>query len=315
MSKQRNALDTETLRIRLVELLKNFEDELKSPNLRDKVLALVPAHRLLCNLGVSLIPKKLAGAARDRIIYYFQKYPGRPVSGSELMVVAGISEWARRIRELRTQFGWSIVNGGTAKEIIEAGDSADLNAGEIGAMGPNDYILLDTEQDRDAAHRWHSANDLRKGGGGVRDKILEYLRKNIGIPVTGEELRYVSNDKSEWARRVRELRTEFGWPILTKSSGRPDLSVGVYILAADRQSAVHDRRIPDAVRSAVLLRDGYKCTTCGWSQAEWSSTDPRHFEPHHIKHHAKGGENTVENLTTLCSICHDTRHATERNVD
>ncbi len=107
----------------------------------------------------------------------------------------------------------------------------------------------------DAAHRWRIANEIRKKKLGVRDKILEYMRRNVGKHITGEELRYIANDRSEWARRVRELRTEFGWPITTKSTGRPDLPVGVYALEQDRQSPPHDRKIPDSVRREVLRRD------------------------------------------------------------
>jgi hypothetical protein len=146
----------------------------------------------------------------------------------------------------------------------------------------------------------------------VRDKILKFLRANIGRGVTGEELRYVAGDKTEWARRVRELRTEFGWPVVTKSTGRPDLAIGVYILQADRQSPKHDRGIQDDVRREVLRRDGYKCQQCDWSHKEWNPSDPRHLELHHIKHHATGGQNVKENLKTLCTVCHDKVHKIEK---
>jgi len=107
---------------------------------------------------------------------------------------------------------------------------------------------------------------------------------------------------------VRELRTEFGWPVATKSTGRPDLGIGVYVLQADRQSPEHDRNIPDDVRREVLRRDGYRCGGCQWSHAEWNPSDPRHLELHHLKPHAEGGENIKENLKTLCTVCHDKLH-------
>ncbi len=86
--------------------------------------------------------------------------------------------------------------------------------------------LMTTEQDREAALRWNEANVLRRSKLSTKDKILSYLRKNVGRPVTGEELRYLANDSKEWARRTRELRTEEGWPIATRNSGRPELEVG-----------------------------------------------------------------------------------------
>jgi hypothetical protein len=105
-----------------------------------------------------------------------------------------------------------------------------------------------------------------------------------------------------------ELRTELGWPIATKTTGRLDLGAGVYVLQADRQSPEHDRHIPDDVRREVLRRDKYKCKQCNWSHAEWNPSDSRHLELHHITHHAKGGENVEGNLTTLCTVCHDKLH-------
>jgi len=308
MKKEIAMTATESMRTKLISLLSDFKKELETSDLRDKVLALIPAFRLLRNLGVSLVPKREA-AARDRVLFYLKKYPHTVVGSEELMVVAGISEWARRVRELRVQFGWTIASGVTAREMLEAGDELGTSGEAILKMKPSDYVLLSLKQDRDAAFRWHSANEIRKTDGGTGDKILAYLRANVGKPVTGEELRYVAKDHSEWARRVRELRTEQGWPVTTKSSGRPDLPVGVYVLEADRQSPVHDRRIPDEVRSEVLKRDGYGCRKCGWSHDLWNASDPRHLEPHHIKPHAEGGENSIENLITLCTVCHDARHA------
>ncbi len=210
------------------------------------------------------------------------------------------------MRELRVQFGWTIASGVTIREMLD--DEDEEVPHEFKSMRPNDYVLLNENQDRDAAHRWNIANAIRKDRGSVRDKLLEFLQANVGKGVTNEELRYVAGDKTEWARRVRELRTEFGWPIATKTTGRPDLSVGVYLLQADRQSPEHDRHIPDDVRREVLRRDGYRCHACNWSHGEWNPSDPRHLEIHHIKHHTKGGENIKENLTTLCTVCHDKLH-------
>lgn len=299
---------SEQIRKEVQNLLANFEDELKKDDLRNKVLALVPVFRRLRDLGKSLISKEQASAARDRILYYFQKYPFTVIRGDELLVVSGIQEWPRRVRELRVQFGWMIISGTTAKQMKEEGEF-EFAEGELAKMKPEDYILISTNQDRDAAHRWNIANDIRRQKLSVRDKLLKFFQANVGKPVGGEELRYVANQKTEWARRVRELRTEFGWPIVTRNTGRPDLNVGEYILQANKQSHEHDRSIPDIIRSSVLRRDGYKCTQCGWSHAEWNPSDPRFLELHHIRFHVKGGENVEANLVTLCTVCHDELHS------
>lgn len=304
----------ETLRKQLVELLVNFKTELRSPDLRGKVLALVPAFHILRDLGSSLISREQAASARSRILFYLRKYPKMVIKGDELMVVAGISDWPRRVRELRVEQGWSIINGLTARE-MHLEEEFPLPAVDASRLGPDDYILLDQAQDRDAAHRWNMANDIRRLKLSVRDKILEFLRANVGRAVTGEELRYVANDRTEWARRVRELRTEHGWPVATQNTGRPDLPVGSYVLERDRQGPAHDRAIPDSVRRRVLRRDNYQCTRCEWNHNLWNKSDPRHLELHHKTHHAKGGENTAENLITLCTVCHDAIHKKDKRLD
>jgi hypothetical protein len=288
-------------------LIENFEAELLSKDLRKKILALIPIFQNLRELGKSLIPSTDASSARSRILHYLKKYPHTIIKGDELLVVSAIQDYPRRIRELRVQFGFSIISGVTAKEMAEIGEFPIDNI-DVSFMKPDDYILLSDKEDREAAHRWFIANEIRKHKDSVRNKILEYFKHNVGIAITGEELRYVAKNKTEWARRVRELRTEYGWSIVTKNTGRPDLPVGNYILESLRQSPEHDRQIPDPIRGFVLRRDNYTCAKCGWSYRDWNQSDPRHLELHHMKEHVKGGENTEENLITVCTICHDEIH-------
>jgi HNH endonuclease. len=155
------------------------------------------------------------------------------------------------------------------------------------------------------------ANQIRKSDAGVRDKLLRFFRANVGKPITSEELRYVAGNVSEWARRTRELRTEDGWPVVTRTSGEPSLPVGVYVLMRDEQAPAHDRHIPEIVRREVMRRDNWSCrwTGCGWPHG-FPDTDHRYLEAHHIKQHAHGGENTAENLVTLCNLHHDETHRT-----
>lgn len=300
-------MNSENIRRKLQDLIINFEDELQTENLRGKVLALIPCFHQLRELGKSLIPQSAVTSARDRILHYFRKYPHVIINGHELLVVSGIQEYARRVRELKVQCGWSIVSGITAKQ-MSTENEFNLNGVNVESMEPSDYILISEEQDRDAAYRWQLANDIRKEKTGVRDKLLKYFRKNVGKKITGEELKYLAKDKSEWGRRVRELRTEYGWPVMTRNTGRPDLDVGVYLLEADRQSPEHDRKISDMVKARVLARDGYACVQCHWHHDKWNRSDPRHLELHHVVPHAEGGENTEENLITVCTVCHDDIH-------
>ncbi len=65
---------------------------------------------------------------------------------------------------------------------------------------------------------------------GARDRILRYLQLTEGKIVDKEELSGVSGIY-EWARRVRELRIEEGWPI-SSNENRSDLRPGQYLLEA-----------------------------------------------------------------------------------
>lgn len=311
MARRPKRQDPEILRQQLINLLENFENKLKDDDLRDQVKCLIPAHGTLRDLGSSLILDDKANSGAERIISYLLKYPKILVHGDELMVVAGISEYARRIRELRVQKGWKILSGKTLKDLVEderqeigslVNDTSDIK--------PDTYILLSCQQDRDAAYRWNLANEIRKSDLSVQNKILKYLRANVGKEVTGEELTYLAKNRSEWARRVRELRTEQGWPVATQSSGRSDLPVGVYVLESDKQAKVHDRKIPDPIRIQALDRDQYRCRQCNWNHKNSNPADKVRnlLELHHIEHHASGGSNTLENLITLCNVCHDDVH-------
>lgn len=296
-------------------LLDTFLEQLEQGDLRQQVISLVPAVHGLRDLGSGLVTSSDITSARDRILAYLRRYPNTLIDGDELMVVAGIGEWARRVRELRVQYGWTIYTGTTLEHVVEDEPavleelSKVLGVSDV-CLRPDQYILMNDTQDREAALRWNQLNTIRKKPGGVKAKLLEYLLLNVGHVVTGEELRYLAKDNKEWARRSRELRTEDGWPVVTRMQGRPDLAVGEYVLEENRQAKVHDRNIPDPVRVTVLKRDGFKCTHCGWSRDDLDRSDPRKFlELHHLVEHVKGGANDAENLRTLCNVHHDQVHA------
>ena len=157
---------------KLHALIANFEIKLQDEDLREQVRSLIPAFKLLNSLGTSLVPIE-SKAARDRILYYFQKYPLTVITKDEIMVVAGISEWARRLRELRVQVGWSIISGTTAREMAHVGEFT-IDGIDAGNLKPYEYILTSEIQDKETAHRWFFANDIRKS-----NKVFETKYWNI----------------------------------------------------------------------------------------------------------------------------------------
>ena len=297
--------DSEEIRLQLESLVESYKTKLTSDDLREKVLSIIPIRQSVKELGVSLFPADI-DSALNRILYYLKQYPRTIIHVEELAIVAGIEEYARRIRQLRVELGWQILAGVTAKEAAENGK---IDGMDVSRMKASDYILLSINNDRDAAYRWNTANAIRKSKGGSKSKILKFFQENAGKVLSYEELRYVSNGKSEWARRVRELRTEDAWPIELVEGGG-------YILQENKQGEPHDRNIKQAVYAAVLDRDGHKCRKCGWSLALLSPSDPRkRLELHHVEHHKSGGSNEADNLITLCNVCHDTVHSVGRSWD
>jgi 5-methylcytosine-specific restriction endonuclease McrA len=297
----------EIKRQRLISLLEDFEVHLSKSDLRRQVQSLVPVFHELRDLGSSLLGIEGRIAARDRILSYLRRYPSTIIAGDELLVVSGIQEYARRIRELRVEFGWPILSGKAIRDLFPE----ERSAFEGVTIHVDDYILLRDQQDREAALRWNIANEIRRSTGSVKDKILRYFQANVGTPVTAEELRYIAKDRSEWARRVRELRTEEGWNIATQMTERPDLPPGVYVMENRERAEPHDRAIPEDVRIEVLQRDQYscRCAHCDFDARNPPPGPRRRLELHHVIMHASKGGNDAENLVTLCNVHHDAVHA------
>ena len=66
------------------------------------------------------------------------------------------------------------------------------------------------------------------------------------------------------------------------------------------------KAIPAKIRHQVHLRDGGRC--CYTDPKGRRCTSSRYLETHHIKEVSRGGENTLENLITLCSGHHTAQH-------
>ncbi len=265
---------------------------------RQKVLLLVEIAGCVKELGKQSNPNAARVHARERIRLYLTEHVGVVIAAAELEVVSGISEYARRIRELRVEDGYKILTG----------YSNDPESGVT--LKPSEYLLLEVEPDHTAARRWKLANRIRnEQSGGSRGRLLQYFLENVGQVVTSEELRYVAK-ASEFGRRIRELRTEEGYPISTRFTGRPDLKMGEYVMeSSERIADPHDRKIPLEVQKVVYERADNACQLCGWNRSRWKKSDPRILELHHVAEYASGGSNTPENLVVLCSRCHDEIHA------
>jgi len=283
------------------EHLGAFGERYEGLSLRQKVLRLVDVLQATRKLYIQVVRESGCdgSGARERIRLYFIQYVGVTLSAPELEVVSGISDYGRRIRELRVQDGYRILSG----------SSNDPDGGL--ELRPNQYVLIRPEPDHTASRRWHIANRIRRIKGiGAKEKILQYFQENVGQIITSEELSYVANSAKEFGRRTRELRTEEGYAIATIFTGRPDLKNGEYVLESrDRIAEPHDRHIPKETQEAVFERDKSTCQSCGWTHEQWTRENPRFLELHHIMQHLHRGDNIEENLLVLCNVCHDGVHA------
>jgi len=283
--------------------LTRFREDYSELSFRDRVHRLVDVSRSQEDLNVSVVHDtiEVEQSAKARLRRFFIDNVNEVIHADELAVVAGISEYARRIRELRREEGYRILTG-----------VSDESAGV--ELSPSEYLLIDATPDTDAARRWHVANRIRRESIGSKAKILKYLLENVLRVVTTDELKYVAN-AAQYARRVRELRTEDGYAIAMRFTGRPDLRAGEYVLLdPERVAEPHDRRIPVDVQREVYERDKNQCQLCNWIGTDWTQEDPRLLELHHKLEHEFGGESTTENLTLLCNGCHDDVHAGRKSV-
>jgi len=304
MARRRSARTRAALLSEIDARLRDLGRDAQGMSLREKVLLLVDVQSSVSDLGVGVAVEHGASCtnARERIRFYLLENVGVVVGGAELAVVSGISEYARRIRELRVEQGYKILTGA----------SNDPDAGV--ELRPDDYLLVSKDRDQDAARRWAIANRIRRRTQGSRARVLEFFKENVGAVVTTEDLAYVARGAREYQRRVRELRTEEGYAIATRFTGRPDLGMGEYVmLSADRVRQPHDRHIPPDIEKAVFARDENTCRLCDWNMDRWTQSDPRFLEIHHIDEHQHGGANVKENLIVVCNRCHDDVHAGKRD--
>lgn len=142
---------------------------------------------------------------------------------------------------------------------------------------------------------------------GSKALILEYFLANVGSVLDSKDIQHASGGASEWARRVRELRNEQGWQILSHKD-RSDLKPGQYLLETTKLLPAFKREISKETRAVVLERNGFTCQSCGLAA---SDPDPFHssrtvrLTMGHIIDKSKGGEDTPQNLRAICTNCNE----------
>lgn len=142
---------------------------------------------------------------------------------------------------------------------------------------------------------------------GSKQQILEYFMKNLGKIVEARDIQRASGGAVEWARRVRELRNEEGYQILSHKD-RADLKPGQYLLETDKRIPAFHRNISKETRAWVLERNGYTCQMCGVAAGDpdpLGSARTVRLTIGHIIDKSKGGDDSSSNLRAICTNCNE----------
>lgn len=142
---------------------------------------------------------------------------------------------------------------------------------------------------------------------GSKQLILEFFLSNIGTVLTSRDIQTASGGAVEWARRVRELRNEDGYQILSHKD-RADLKPNQYLMETTHRLPSFKREISKETKAWVLERNGYTCQMCG---AAAGDPDPNggnrsvRLTMGHILDKSTGGDDTPNNLRAVCTNCNE----------
>jgi len=141
---------------------------------------------------------------------------------------------------------------------------------------------------------------------GSKKKLREFFIENVGKVLDKDVLGKVAG-KSEWGRRVRELRNEEGMNIVTHND-RSELKPGQYLLVDLKPLPAFDRGISKETRAFVLDRNGFTCQMCGAAAGEPHPYDANRKTRLHLGHiidKSMGGTDDASNLRAICSVCNE----------
>lgn len=141
----------------------------------------------------------------------------------------------------------------------------------------------------------------------AKDRLRQHFLNNPGRIMDSAELRQIAGNITEWARRVRELRNEEGYKILTHND-RSELRPGQYLLEDTTPEPAFERSVSKETRAYVLDRNGFTCQMCGAVAGEphpYDTTRKTRLHLGHIKDKSQGGADDPSNLRALCSVCNE----------
>lgn len=142
---------------------------------------------------------------------------------------------------------------------------------------------------------------------GSKTRILEFFLSNIGVVLNSKQIQAISGGAAEWARRVRELRNEEGYQILSHKD-RSELKPGEYLLETKIRLPAFKRGISKETRARVLERNGFTCQMCGVAAGDkdpFNELRTIRLTMGHIIDKSRGGSDSLENLRAVCTNCNE----------
>lgn len=142
---------------------------------------------------------------------------------------------------------------------------------------------------------------------GSKQLILEFFLANLGKVLESRDIQNASGGAVEWARRVRELRNEEGYQILSHKD-RTDLKPNQYLLETTKRLPAFKRNISKETRAWVLERNGYTCQMCGVAAGDvdpFNTARTVRLTMGHIIDKSKGGDDSPSNLRAVCTNCNE----------
>lgn len=153
----------------------------------------------------------------------------------------------------------------------------------------------------------------------IRERIEALFLDNIGKIVTNQNLVEVSRDPitgkepENWHQRLSELRTDYGYTILSFRD-RKDLRVGEYVLLSAEKRAKPNKRVKPSPEcwKKVLRRAHNRCewseggTTCGLREGEIDPIGGGRVKltADHVNPHSIGGDTVdIDNPDDWQALC------------
>lgn len=94
----------------------------------------------------------------------------------------------------------------------------------------------------------------------------------------------------------------FGFPPIIEKEEKTEKEIKKNKASAKRKEKNKYKTEFNHIRPLILKRDNFKCVKCCGNEG---------LSVHHIVQRSKGGTNDIDNLITLCSICHTKTHENE----